>query len=184
MSKLINCKSCEKEVSSSTKVCPHCGKKLKMGKMMKLLILVVIIIIAAVVGMPSDDDIAKEITVIENTQPANINPKNMAEMFAIMSNSTAIQKDNKEKEITGKVVQWSSLTVYNVRVSNSEKMIYRIQTSSTNNAPGTFIELHARDAAESSKIESLVTGSLISVKGKITGTTMGNIDIDKARLVN
>ena len=39
MSKLVNCKTCEKEVSKSAKKCPHCGAKLKMGFFMKLIIL-------------------------------------------------------------------------------------------------------------------------------------------------
>ena len=189
MSKLINCKSCEKEVASSAKVCPHCGKKLKMGKMMKLLILVVIIIIAVVVGMPSDDDIAKEITTIQNSQPSNIDSKEMREMFAITGDSTKLQKDKTKEKITGKIVQWSNLTVFNVSVVNQEKMIYRIQTeedvfSSTREQANTFINLYARNSSEASKIESLTGGDRISVKGKITGVAMfGNVEIDYARLV-
>jgi hypothetical protein len=189
MSKLINCKSCAKEVASSAKVCPHCGKKLKMGMMMKLLILGVIIIIVIVVGMPSDDDIAKEITTIENSQPSDIDSYEMGEMFALLGDSTAVQKAKTEEEITGKIVQWSNLRVFNVSVKNQEKMIYRIQTQegvfgSSRNQVDTFINLHARDSDEVSKIVSLSTGDKISVKGKITGvTTFGNVDIDYARLV-
>ena len=48
----------------------------------------------------------------------------------------------------------------------------------------TFINVHARDAGERTKIEALTTGSEITVKGKITGTTMRNVDIDLARIVN
>ena len=183
MSKLIKCKSCDKEVASSAKVCPHCGKKLKMGKMLKLGIIIIVIIIATIAGMPSDDDIAKELTVIENTQPENISTESLNELFSLMSKNTDIQRDNKVKEITGKVVQWS-LSVYEVSVKNAEKRIYRIQTSDTSSAPGTFVYVYARNAAEVSKITSLITGSRITVKGKITGTFMRSIEIDLARIVN
>ncbi len=100
-----------------------------------------------------------------------------------MSKNTDIQRDNKVKEITGKVVQWS-LSVYEVSVKNAEKRIYRIQTSDTSSAPGTFVYVYARNAAEVSKITSLITGSRITVKGKITGTFMRSIEIDLARIVN
>ena len=183
MSKLINCKSCEKEVASSAKVCPHCGKKLKMGKMAKFGILIIIIIIAVVALSPSDDDIAKELTIIQNTQAARIDTANLAATYDWMGSSTALQKENKTKEIKGKVVQWT-MTVFTVTAINAEKMIYKIQSSESSNMPGTFTRLYARNAAEVSRIEGLSTGSTITIKGKITDTTMGNIDIDLARFVD
>jgi len=184
MAKMKNCKSCEKEVSSSAKVCPHCGQKLKMGKKLPIFgILIVIIIAAVVMNLPSDDEISTELANIENTQPANIPSGELAELFSMNSKNTDIQRDNKEEEIKGKIVQWA-LTVYEVNISNKEKGIYRIQTSSKSDSAGAFINIHARDAGERTKIEALTTGSKITVKGKITGTTMRNIDIDLARIVN
>ena len=35
MSKLIKCKSCEKEISKTAKVCPNCGEPSKSSKMMQ-----------------------------------------------------------------------------------------------------------------------------------------------------
>lgn len=184
MAKMKNCKSCGKEVASSAKVCPHCGQKLKMGMMAKLGILVVILIGAAIAGMPSDDEIKTQLADIEKASPANLTPSGeIAAMFSMMSKNTDIQRENKEKEIIGKIVQWT-LPVYEVRVTNEEKGIYKIQTSGSGNTVGTFLEVHARDAGERSKIEALVTGSRVTVKGKITGTSMRNIQIELSRLVN
>ena len=51
------------------------------------------------------------------------------------------------------------------------------------NAPGTFVNLYARDASEAKKIESLKTGNFIFVKGKVTGVFIRSIEIDLARIV-
>ena len=48
MSDLKKCPSCKKEVAKSAKLCPHCGKKLKMGMLLKLIIGIVVIVVAVV----------------------------------------------------------------------------------------------------------------------------------------
>ena len=184
MAKMKNCKSCNKEVASSAKVCPHCGQKLKMGMMAKIGIGIVILIVAGIAGMPSDDEIAQQLAEIQQTSPANISPKGeIAEMFSMMSNNTDIQRENKEKELKGKIVEWT-LPVFEVSVTNAEKGIYKIQTSGSGNTVGAFVEVYARDDAERAKIESLTTGSLVTVKGRIDDTFMRHINIELARLVN
>jgi hypothetical protein len=183
MAKIKNCKSCSKEVASSAKVCPHCGQKLKMGMMAKLGILIVILIGVGIASMPSDDEIKTELANIEKTSPAKLTPSGeLGEMFSMMSKNTDIQRDNMEKEINGKIVQWT-LTVFEVSVANAEKGIYKIQTTGKGKTVGTFVEVHARDAGERSKIEALTTGDKVTIKGKITDTFMRNIRIKLARLV-
>jgi len=182
MSNLKPCKSCNKEVSKDAKVCPHCGKKLKMGLMAKIGILIVILIVIGVAGMPSSEDIEKEIATIESTTPDNINTAKLSETFGIMTKSTDIQRDNAEKELKGKILKLK-VKIFEVKIKDKEKLIYRIQGSSTKNAPGTFVNLYARNASEAKKIESLKTGNFIFVKGKVTGVFMRNIDIDLARIV-
>ena len=97
-----------------------------------------------------------------------------------MSKHTDIQRENKEKEITGKIVQWS-LPVYEVNKPNDK--YYRIQTSGSNHV-GTFVKIYPRNNEEKQYIEELQTGNIISFKGKIIGTTtMRNIDIAPAILM-
>ena len=59
MSDLKKCPSCEKEVAKSAKVCPHCGKKLKMGMFLKLIIGIVVIVVIVIVAQPSSEDAQK-----------------------------------------------------------------------------------------------------------------------------
>lgn len=182
MSKMKKCSSCEKEVAKSAKVCPHCGQKLKMGFMMKLGIVIVAIIALATAFSMSDEEIQDKVTQIQNTPSSDLSPSgDLANMFSMISDSTDIQRDNKEKEITGKVVQWS-LPVFDVNVQSEERNTYRIQTSGSDQV-GTFVTLYARDAAEAAKIEALKPNDMITVKGEISGIFMRNIQIDYATLV-
>jgi len=188
--KVKNCPACEKEVAKSAKVCPHCGKKLKMGLFLKGIIGIVGLIILGVVLSPSSEEKAKErasiLSNIANAQPSNISPTGkLATTFKLDSKSTDIQRDNLEKEITGKIVQWT-LPVYEVSKSGNG---YRIQTSGNQaimgGAPmvGSFITISPKNETEKTYIENLKTGDQITFKGKITGTSMRNIDIKPAILI-
>ena len=183
MSDLKKCKSCEKEVAKSAKVCPHCGKKLKMGMFLKLIIGIVVIVVVVLVAQPSSEDAQKtlnnKLDEITNATPANLDTKDLSEMFSMMGKSTKLQKDNKEEEIKGKIIEWT-VKVFNV---TKREGYYRIQTSSTDNMPGTFVNLYPRDDKQKSIIEGSTGGDLIKIKGIITDTTMGNIDITPAVLL-
>ena len=49
---------------------------------------------------------------------------------------------------------------------------------------GAFITIYPRNESEKSYIENLKTDDRLTFKGKITGTTMRNIDIEPAILVS
>jgi hypothetical protein len=108
----------------------------------------------------------------------------LASMFAFGSNNTDLQRDNKLKEIIGKVVQWQ-LPVYDVKQSGNG---YVIQTQ-TNlgilepNIVGTFIYITPRNNQDKKIIEELKTGDIVSFKGRITDSTMRNLDIKPAIFV-
>jgi hypothetical protein len=95
-----------------------------------------------------------------------------------MSDHTDIQRENKEKEITGTIVRWS-LPIFDVTKSGKN---YRIQTKSSSGSVGTFVTLTPRDDSERSHIEGLTEGDYVSFKGRITGTTMRNINVKPAVL--
>jgi len=189
--KLKKCPSCEKEVAKSAKVCPHCGKKLKMGWFLKGIIGIIALVIIVVVMSPSEEKKAKELTAtldrIAESQAADISPTGeLAAAFKLGSKYTDLQRDKIEKQITGKIVQWT-LPVFEV---NKRSAGYRVQTSGAQaimgGAPmvGAFITIYSRNENERSFIENLKTGELIKFKGEITGTTMRNIDIKPAILVS
>ena len=183
--KLVPCKSCGKEVAKGAKVCPHCGAKLKMGFMMKLGIVVVGLVVIGVIARPSKEDINKELAQVEQAAPADLQAGgDLASMFSIMSDFTDIQREQKEKEITGLIIDWS-LPVFDVSKKGDDPKMYRVQTSSEPDAVGSFIDLYPRDDNEATQIESLKTGDMVHFKGKIDGiAAFRNIDIAHARLVN
>lgn len=176
------CKSCGNEVAKSAKVCPGCGQKLKLGFLAKFGILVIAVIAMAVAFSPSSEDVAKRLAEIENSTPSAVSPSaELAGMFSMISDSTNIQRENKEAEIKGSIVEWS-LPVFDVSLNSKEKMIYRVQTSSRSNSVGTFVYIHARNEAEMAELEALSEGEMIKVKGEITGISMRNVVIENARL--
>jgi hypothetical protein len=183
MAKLKNCKSCNKEVAKGAKVCPHCGQKLKMGFWAKFGIIIVILIAVGVALAPSSEDIQNKLAEVEGASPTSTSPSGeLATMFSFISDSTDIQRENKENELQGQIVEWS-LPVFDVNVKSAENNVYRIQTSGDSTNVGAFVEIHARNDAEAAEIEALNPNDIIHFKGEISGTFMRNIEVVNARLV-
>lgn len=101
----------------------------------------------------------------------------LAAMFNLMSDNTDLQRENKLKEIKGKVVEWS-LTVYEVEKDGDG---YTVQTKAGNDV-GTFIHISPRNEQDRATIEALKTGSRISIKGIIKDDLMRNLVIKPAIL--
>jgi len=182
--KLKTCKSCNAEVAKSAKSCPKCGAKLKMGLLPKLLIALVGIVILSVALMPSKEEqqasMASALKEVETAQPSDLSPRGeLADIFNLMSKHTDLQRENKEKEITGKIVKWT-LPVY--EISKRKDGVYRIQTRATSDAVGTSISLHTRNDGEKANVEALTTGDLVSIKGRIRGVSLRHIEIEDAVL--
>jgi hypothetical protein len=105
----------------------------------------------------------------------------LAPIFEMGGKATDLQRDEKEKAIEGKIVDWRGLKVY--EVAKSGEKCFRIQTSSTNSAPGTFTKVCPDDDATKSTITGLKTDDIINVKGVIDGVSFRNIELDPAILV-
>lgn len=186
-SKLKPCKHCGVEIAKGVKKCPSCGGKLKMGKMLKLIILIAGIAVVAGITAPSlmekKDALEVLLTEMTTATPSSLSPTGeLSDMFSMMSDHTDLQRDNKEKEIIGKIVDWT-LPVYEVNKKSDDRGDkYRIQTSGGSYV-GTFVDLWSRSGSEKSRIEALKTGDLIRIKGRISGTWMRNISIDDAVLM-
>ncbi len=121
---------------------------------------------------------------LEKETVSDLRPQGeLASMFAFGSNNTDLQRENKLKEIIGKVVQWQ-LPVYDVKQSGNG---YVIQTQ-TNlgilepNIVGTFIYITPRNNQDKQIVEGLKTGDIISFKGRISDSTMRNLDMKPAIL--
>ena len=182
MSKLKNCKSCDHEVASSAKVCPNCGKKLKMGLLLKLLILGGVGGIIAAIASPSSEEVAAANEEIKAQAPNTslASDGELKDIFAMGSDNTDLQREEKEKEIKGEVVQWT-LPVYEVKKLSEGK--FKIQTSGKG-IVDTFCYISADAADEIAKISALKTGDMVTVKGKIDGISMRSIKLDPCFLVS
>lgn len=101
----------------------------------------------------------------------------IAETFSFLSPATQIQRDEKERAIKGKIVEWK-LPVYNVSERNG---FIVIQTKSRPDIVGTFCYVKASDAIKR-YVLSLRENDLITCKGEIAGTAMRNIEIRPAIL--
>jgi len=118
------------------------------------------------------------IEILEKSTVNQIDPVHLGRVYNFMSEYTDIQRKNTEKEIIGKVIVWK-LPVH--KVNRIKDNTYRIQTTSGDYV-GTFAEVIARNEQESTFIEGLKTGSVVTYKGKIAGITMGKIDVTPAIL--
>lgn len=147
--------------------------------------LVVLVVIAGMFGPSKEQKAAKyaeEMKAIETQQPEMVSADgDLADMFSIMSKYTDVQRENKEKELTGKVVQWK-LPVYDVKKTSDNE--YTIQTTSGrhHNIVSTFVYCIATSDFERSQIESLKEGDVIKVTGKIQGVTMRSFRIKPAKV--
>ena len=184
MAKMKQCKSCSHEVAKSAKVCPNCGQKLRMGFMMKMVIGFFGFIVFVMMMMPSAEQQAEkakqELAEIEAAEADSLSMSELTPIFEMGSKHTDIQRENKEKEIKGKIVQWT-LPVYEVKKSGDS---YRVQFSSPNSNAGAFATVIPRDESESTFIEGLKENDRASFKGRIKGVTFTrDIDINPAVLM-
>lgn len=184
-SALKNCPACNKEVSKSAKICPHCGKKLKTGLFIKILAGLIVLMVIGVIIAPSEEEKAQQLASaldgIAKAQAEDISPSGtLRDLFSFGSKYTDIQRDNAEKEMKGKIVQWT-LPVYEVSKLDEDR--YRVQTQSNGTYVDTFIKLYTRNAEERAYMEGLQTDDPISFKGRIVGTSMRSIDIEPAILI-
>jgi hypothetical protein len=111
----------------------------------------------------------------------------LADIFALGTRSTDLQRETRLAQIRGQVVQWT-LPVYEVSRFGER---YKIQTQGSdiafleNKQPllGTFVYLSSRNQQDSLVIAALKTGDLVTVKGRISGALLRNLVLDPAILV-
>jgi len=118
------------------------------------------------------------IEILGSSPIIQIDPADLGQIFNLMSEHTDVQRENRKKEIMGKVIAWR-LPVYEVK--KIKENTYRIQTIAYDYV-GTIAEITARNPQEASFIENLKTNNMISYKGKISDITMRHIEVEPAIL--
>jgi len=185
------CKSCEKEVAKSAKKCPNCGQKLKMGFIAKCTIFWVVVIGVVVIASPSAEEkaaaIKKSISELNSSQVSQLSPVGeLAEIFKTPSKYTDLQRENKKKEITGKVIHWK-LPVYEVE-KKDEGFVIECQSKDAIFGGiaqvGASITVYPQNDADIKVLENTKTGDTIQFKGKINGFWGRTLEIEPAILTN
>lgn len=189
MNNLTTCKSCGKEVAKSAKSCPHCGAKLKMSIVLKMLIALMVIGVVINFVVPGTDKVKARAEHLQTLQElaaqktSDLSPTGeLADMFNLGSDYTDLQRDAKEKELAGAIVEWK-LPVYEVDIKDKEKKIYRVQTTGKGGVVSTFVNIHAMDDEDERILSAMKTGNVIHFKGKFKDVSMRSLNIDPAILV-
>ena len=148
--------------------------------------LIVLVIIAAVKSGGGGGSSPTARVALKDMAPnTSLSPKGeLYEMFKMNSDNTDLQRDEKEDEIDGKVVQWT-LPVYEVKKMTDTR--FKIQTNAGGGDDrgyvGTFCTISTDDADVISKIKALKTGDKVTVKGEIDGVSFRNINLNPCLLI-
>ncbi len=128
--------------------------------------------------------------VLVETPPSDLEPTGeLMKIFHIPSDYTDVQRENTINQIRGSVVQWT-LPVYEV---SRKEGGYKITTMgsrddnpfSTSIYVNTKIYISPRSSSERQYIESLMTGNMIEIKGKIKGVNyLRELEIEPCILIS
>jgi hypothetical protein len=144
---------------------------------------------AAISGMEKEKK--DKLKALDTTKPSDLSPTGeLAKIFNLASTHTDLQRENKEKEIKGQVVQWE-LTVYDVEKSGDD---YKVQTKTEINGASqftgvrenvaAFVTITARNERELAFITDLKEGDNFRFRGYIDGVSMRSLNIEPAILID
>jgi hypothetical protein len=127
------------------------------------------------------------LTQLDQSPASDLRPDGeLAEILAIGSTYTNVQRENNLLQVRGKTVQWN-LPVYDVKRHGAG---YRVQTigeqiailESRKLIAGAMVYITPRTDAERLELEAFRTGDIISFKGVIHDITLRTVEISPARL--
>lgn len=149
--------------------------------------LIALIVVIAVIGANrpgttgSTETTAKRdpLDALATDVPAQIAPGGtLAALFALGTNNTDVQREAGLAAIKGKLVAWT-LPVYEVKRNGDS---YKIQTSPSRAAIGTFITVTPRSDEDRRFIEALTTGQTVAFRGIVKDVFMRSLVIAPAIL--
>lgn len=151
---------------------------------------IVLVVLAGMFGPTKEQKAAKhqqDIQALAQQKAEVIYPDDeIAQVFAIGSKYTDVQRENAERQLKGKVVQWQ-LPVYNVTKSGDN--VYKIQTSPLDFRSHnrmyvpTFITLITTHDYEGKELEAMKERDLLTFKGVIEGVSMRHLVINPAMFI-
>jgi len=157
-----------------------------MNLYLKILIAAGVLVAARLILAPSPQEgglaMANDIETLTNTRAdESVSPKALHLVFASGNNYTIVQRNMKERRVTGKVVEWRQAVR---EVDQRGPNRFRVQTSATDASLGAFVTLNTRSAAEATYVEGLEPGDEFLFRGRIGGITKRHVDVESAVLVD
>jgi hypothetical protein len=173
------CKSCGEDFAKSVNVCPHCGKKVQSGGLLKLIIGIGCLALAATFAIPVTKHQSDDMKMILIAPVDHVDAAELAILFNDPKLQMSHQAQNKAKEITGKIVQWE-LEVFVVSKSAD---CYHVVTKPSTTVPGALVRVYPQNSRQQSHLDSIRPGFTIQIKGRIAGIQQGRIKINPALII-
>lgn len=115
----------------------------------------------------------------KSATPVEVDAAELAAMYAAESKNTELQRDAKEEELKGKVVEWKAFRVVEVEKDGDD--CFRLETLATRTHPGAFITACKSDDPGIAKLApTLKSGDWIDVRGMIDGVSKRHIELSPA----
>lgn len=173
MAKLVHCRECGKEISSSAKTCPNCGAKNKKPFYKQVWFWIIVVIVIAVVSTSGKDEESKSSK--SNSEKIVIEYENVDidTLEDALENNAAAAKDSykgKYLAITGRLGTIDS------------DLKYISLLSTTDNWDILGVHCTIKNSKTKDVVKTLTKDQTIVVKGKITdvGEVLGYyLDIDE-----
>jgi len=142
-----------------------------------------VVVAAAAAAEEIEKERQAKLIELETATPSSLQYEGeLAEIFSIGSNYTDVQRQNKEKEIKGQVIEWE-FVVYEVQKNNGYYDITPKEGLLSNKVSVSTVYLYPRSEEESQLIESWKEDTKFTARGYINDVVLRNLIIAPARLV-
>lgn len=143
----------------------------------------VVVVAAAAAAEELEKERQVKLTELETATPSSLRYEGeLAEIFTLGSNYTDVQRQNKEKELKGQVIEWE-FVVYEVEKNNGYYDITPKEGLLSNKVAVSTVYLYPRSEEESQLIESWKEDAKFTARGYIDNVMFRSLIIAPARLV-
>ena len=178
-SNLKKCKACGNDFAKSVTECPHCGKPSSNGMFLKVFIGLGAIALICTLALPVQKDKMKGVKSVLNAPVDKLDVSGLIDVLNNPSGNTYQQIKNKEKEITGKIVQWQVEAIVVTEFPDHCLIVTKPSTI----VPGALLTIYPQDDQQKRYLKSVNTGTTLTIKGKISGVLKGRVKINPACLI-
>jgi hypothetical protein len=113
---------------------------------------------------------------LENTPASDLNPHELSKLLS-NPNLTSYQRDNKQEELRGKVVDWV-VTFYDIEKEEDNTYLITTMNMDYLDEVATKFYITPRDNKERYYLEGLTRGQKIHIKGVITRVSFASVGIN------